>query len=115
MVIDFGEVRRAAASLDPVVLELSLLFHARGREISGDWPSETEATSWHDLDEYVRRSPYAALVRTCRAWAREVTDGDRAIFANAYGHAVKQLKYPDVDPGMARAIIAASIEGFART
>jgi hypothetical protein len=48
VIIDYGEVGEGTASLDPVTLELSLLFHPKGPlrpsgAAFGAWPTEAQA------------------------------------------------------------------------
>jgi hypothetical protein len=69
--IDYGEVRRANAALDPVTLELSAVFHPAMIGKLAGWPSEAQANAWHDLDAYCDGSPIDGFVRECRAWAVE--------------------------------------------
>src|SRR5262249_45777373 len=77
VVIDYGEVDIAAASLDPITLELSLVFHPRARSIKGDWPSVAQAEKWYDLEVYLDGCPVAEFVRACREWADEAKIGNR--------------------------------------
>lgn len=105
VIIDYGEVGEGAASLDPVTLELSLLFHPRGpfRRGSGigAWPTLDQAQEWGSLDRYVRGSPAEAFVRECRAWALRLAAGRRELAATAYSYLVRQLKYDDTDKELA--------------
>jgi hypothetical protein len=110
LLIDYGEVGPAPLATDPVVLELSLLFHPRGREISGGWPSEEQAGHWATVDEFVQGCPFPEFVRATRSWAQSSGGGGtRAVFASAYAHCVRQVPYPDTDNEIARAVITSII------
>lgn len=115
LLIDFGEIHSGVASLDPLTLELSLLFHPEGREISGSWPSAENAETWHRLDEYISGCPVENFVRACREWAFDVQENDRAIYANLYVHAVRQLQYSDTDNELAVGLVRSALNGFAAT
>ncbi len=115
LLIDYGEVGISAASHDPVALELSLLFHPKGRAIVGVWPSETQARSWAHLDDYVKTCPAASFVRACRAWAHGVSAGPREVYVHAYSHTLRQLKYQETDHQVALAVASAAIEAFEGT
>ncbi|MEX1254089.1 MAG: phosphotransferase [Dehalococcoidia bacterium] len=104
LLIDYGDVRMATASLDPVTLELSLAFHPEGRAVSGGWPSTDAASRWAELDEYTRDCPFADFVNACREWALDDSLSQYAVYANAYGYAVRQLRFQDVDPNLALAV-----------
>jgi len=104
LLIDFAEVGIATASLDPLTLELSLLFHPACKSLYPGWPSMEQAQQWDDLDAFTSGCPGADYVRACRKWAFEIEAGDNAVFASAYAYAVRQLKYPDTDHNLAAAI-----------
>jgi CheY-like chemotaxis protein len=106
ILIDFGEVRRANAALDPVTLELSVVFHPAIAGRLGDWPTVAQAERWLDLDAYCENCPAEALVRTCRAWAQEVSAGEREIVATGYAYSMRQLKYGGAVAPLATAVAA---------
>jgi hypothetical protein len=76
VLIDYGDVAEGSGSLDPITLELSLIFHPQGVHL-GSWPSLEQARRWGDLDAYLVGSPVAEFVRECRAWAGRVAAGQR--------------------------------------
>lgn len=115
LLIDFGEVHEGAASLDPLTLELSLLFHPSGREQSGSWPSPGHAEMWHTIEQYTSDCPVSGFVRRCRQWAFDVEEDDRAVYANLYVHSLRQLKYPDTDDQLSCALIRSALAGFRQT
>jgi CheY-like chemotaxis protein len=111
VIIDYGDVGEGTASLDPVTLELSLLFHPTGplRPLCvgfGAWPTEAQAVVWGDMDRYVAGCPAEAFVRECRAWALRSAAGRREIAATAYSYLVRQLKYNDSNKDLALALLS---------
>jgi CheY-like chemotaxis protein len=102
--IDYGEVRRANAALDPVTLELSAVFHPAVAGTLGGWPSEEQASEWFDLDAYCLGCPIEEFVRECRDWASSVAAGDGEVLASGYAFAVRQLKYKESTLAVASAI-----------
>ncbi len=103
--IDYGDVGDGPASLDPITLELSLLFHPDAPDKDGPWPSALQANAWGDLEVYLDRCPFPDFVRECRAWALRVTAGNREVAASAYSYLVRQLKYEDTDKDLALALL----------
>jgi CheY-like chemotaxis protein len=102
--IDYGEVRRAQAVLDPLTLELSAVFHPAMEGQFGAWPSEAQCRNWSDLDAYCKDSPIADFVRTCRAWAQTVMATDAELAATAYAYALRQAKYGNPSLPLALAV-----------
>ena len=103
--IDYGDVGPGPASLDPVTLELSLLFHPDAPGKDSTWPSPEQAKNWGVLDAYLDSCPYPEFVRECRAWALRAAAGQREVSASAYGYLVRQLKYEDTDRDRAIALL----------
>lgn len=111
VIIDYGDVEDGTASLDPITLELSLLFHSKGPLRGagagfGAWPSEAQSLAWGDIDQYVAGCPAEAFVRACRAWAHRSAAGQREIAATAYSYLVRQLKYDDTNKELALALLS---------
>ncbi len=115
LLIDYGEVGEATASLDPIILELSLLFHPDAANVRGDWPAIVELDSWDNLDTYTENCPVAEFVRACRSWAFEVAAGGREVFANVYAYSLRQLEYGDTNKDFAVALVKVAIRGFEST
>jgi CheY-like chemotaxis protein len=105
VLIDYAEVGELVTGYDPVVLELSLLFHPSGNGIRRDWPSPAQAEHWFDLASYLRDCPVADFVRACRDWALGSCPSDRTVAACAYVYAERQLRYPDTDKELVRAVM----------
>ncbi len=104
VLIDYGDVGDGPASLDPVTLELSLLFHPQGVDLGG-WPSLDQARQWGSLDAYLEGCPAAEFVRGCRELAGRVSAGNREVAASAYGYLIRQLKYEDTRKDLTLALL----------
>lgn len=105
VIIDYGDVDEGTASLDPVTLELSLLFHPKGPLRGGAWPTHAQAGSWGDLDQYVHGCPAETFVRECRRWAIRAAAGNREVAVTAYAYLMRQLKYMDTDKALVLALL----------
>ena len=107
VLIDYGDVGEGPAALDPVTLELSLLFHPDGGETENgnEWPSIEQGKIWGDLDSYLVGCPFGEFVRECRRWAFGVAAGRREVAACAYSYLVRQLKYGDTNKELAMALL----------
>ena len=105
VIIDYGDVGEGPASLDPVTLELSLLFHPDAPGTGGGWPTEVQARAWGDLDNYLSYCPFPKFVRECRQWAFRVAAGNRDVAASAYSYLVRQLKYDDTNKALVLALL----------
>ncbi len=103
--IDYGNVGDGPASLDPVTLELSFLFHPNAPDRSGVWPSAEQTNAWGNLDVYLDNCPYPKFVRECRAWALRSAAGNREVAASAYSYLMGQLKYEDTDKDLALTLL----------
>ena len=112
MLIDYPGTARSLASLDPIVLGLSTIFHKNASDRNG-WPSEEQAGAWPDIDAFAAGAPFEAYLRACRDWALAVAGSPQEIWAVSYGYALRQLKYDDTDKVLARAIIRACIAELA--
>lgn len=108
MLIDFGETGVHPVSLDPVVLEMSLVFHRDRPQLNRDWPDVAGAASWSDLDGYCSGSPFARFVRECRSWAQESPSNEVGAAILTYVDAIRQLKYPDTQKAVAAAMAVAA-------
>lgn len=104
MFIDYPETGRTLASLDPIALELSTVFHKHAPDRHG-WPSEAQAETWPDADLFAAGAPFEAYLRACRDWAIAVAGSQQEVLAVGYAYALRQLKYDDTDKDLARAII----------
>jgi hypothetical protein len=104
VLIDYGDVAEGPASLDPVTLELSVLFCPQTIPLMG-WPAHEQAQRWGNTDVFLDGCPAAEFIRACRAWAFEVSAGQREVAAVAYSYLMRQLKYPDTDKELVLALL----------
>ncbi len=104
LLIDYGDVKEGPAAVDPVTLELSVLFHP-DRPIGVTWPAAEQARSWSDISAYTEHCPFAEFVKACRTWSERVGVGPREIFASAYGYLFRQLKYSDTNKDLALTLL----------
>ncbi len=111
MFIDYPDTAGAFASLDPIALELSTIFHKDAPDRAG-WPSEAQAGQWTDLDAYCAGAVYEPFIRSCRSWAESVAASPHEVLAVAYSYALRQIKYNDTDKALVRAIVSACIAGL---
>jgi CheY-like chemotaxis protein len=115
LLIDFGEVGMAPASIDPITLELGVVFHPKGKDIRGTWPTPEQAKYWADRDRFCAESPFPNYSRKCRDWAFSQGGSDRAVYATAYSYALRQMKYEDTNHPVALAIARSAISAFNTT
>ena len=106
IVIDFANVGSAPACLDPVMLELSVLFHGDSPFQGDSWPSNLQLEHWFNLEDYLVGCPVPEFIKKCREWANEVGAANN-LAPVVYAECVKQLKYQDTNHeraiGIARA------------
>ena len=103
--IDYADVGDGPASLDPITLELSLLFHPDAPCMGSAWPSTEQAKAWGDLEVYIEDCPFPQFIQECREWAVSVGAGNREIAASAYSYLVRQLKYADTNKALALSLL----------
>lgn len=108
LLIDFGDVQEAPTVLDAVTLEFSWLFHEASPIRGSGWPSIDQAERWFDLDSYLEDCPVPNAIRACREWATRLDAP--AVPCVVYAHAVRQLKYDDVQPLLALAVARGAVE-----
>jgi hypothetical protein len=113
--IDFGTVGEAPACLDPLTFELAFLFHPKCKEAVGEWPSLEHTARWANVDAYTAACPYPELIRYLREWAIASAGGDRALYATTYAIGARQLKFPNTDKRLARAIMESAIQASSST
>jgi CheY-like chemotaxis protein len=114
VLIDFGRVSPMTASLDPLTLELSLLFHPDARD-RFTW--KPNVSVWRDIDEYAKGCPYPGVLRACRTWTTSVCAGQREVYATIYAYAMRQFRFvgAGVNAGLAREFVQMAISELART
>ncbi len=104
-VIDYGEIGDGPLSLDPVTLELSILFHPSSPFLEQAWPDAHAAAQWGDLELYIQNCPFPGYVRACRKWAVAMAAGRRELAAVAYSYLLRQLKYQDTNKHRSLALL----------
>ncbi|OOO28801.1 hypothetical protein BS627_01180 [Agrobacterium salinitolerans] len=97
VIIDFGDVGEGYAALDPVTLELSLIFHPEAQRLELNQCLVDLIEKWPAVDDYVQNNPYEKFINKCREWAHDVAAGDLDVLACAYAFVLRQLKYKTVD------------------
>lgn len=107
MVIDYNDAGPSFASVDPITLELSVIFHKNHAQLGSVWPTVANMQAWPDLDRYLQGCPFPTFVRQCREWALAAANSPEEVLAVAFGYAMRQLKYQDTRKDLARALIQA--------
>ncbi|SMD06664.1 response regulator [Lentzea albidocapillata] len=97
VLIDFGRAGQAPSVLDPLTLELSVLFHADSPLRADAWPTIEQLDSWYDLDVYLDGCPYPSYVRACREWSVAARAGSRDFYATLNAYCLRNLQYDDVN------------------
>jgi hypothetical protein len=111
LLIDYGAVEPGPACLDPLISELSLLFHPACASVRGTWPTTDQALKWSDVASYVAGSSLVPFIEACRKWAFDVEQVDKAVYATAYAYAARQLKYGG-DTSLACAVAKSAYTAF---
>lgn len=112
MVIDYNDAGPSFASVDPITLELSVIFHKNHAQLGTDWPTVANMQVWPDLDRYLQGCPFPVFIRQCRAWALDAAHTPEEVLAVAFGYGMRQLKYQDTRKDLARALIQACAEAL---
>jgi len=110
--IDFGRVGRYSAAVDPIALEMSLLFHPHTKALLDGWNPLGNVDKWWDVHAFTADCPIADFIMACRAWAEEVSSCRREWICVGYAVASRQLKFRDTDHGLAARIVKAAIEAY---
>lgn len=98
VLIDFGDVGPGYTCLDPITLELSMLFHPDGQSLGIAQELEKVIDKWPNMDAYVESNPLKEVIEYCREWAHDLGPNDESVLAGAYAFVVRQLKYDTVKP-----------------
>jgi CheY-like chemotaxis protein len=108
--IDFAAAGLLPACLDPITLELSLLFHMDSPIKGGGWPTKEQAANWGDLDSYLVGCPCVEAVSALREWAQEQASSHQEVEFVALLHVLRQAKYVDTDKDLVATIAKGLIE-----
>ncbi|XAS76047.1 response regulator [Dermatophilaceae bacterium Sec6.4] len=104
VLIDFGRTSYGPSLLDPITLELAVLFHPDSPYRDDAWPSVAALADWNDLDSYLVGCPYPRFVRVCREWASRVGAGQRDLYAVVNAICLRNLRFKDVNSERALAL-----------
>lgn len=113
VLIDFGEAGPGFSSLDPIALELSLVFHPDARKLGLREGLLEALEAWPDVDAFASGSPLYDTICACREWAHDVAGGDQAVLASAYAYAFRQLKYDNVESSITLRFLERLVERIA--
>jgi len=97
VLIDFGDVGFGYTGLDPITLEMSLIFHPDCLLSGISQEIQSSLEHWPIIDEYCKNNPFGNLVKYCRDWAYDISGDDRSVLAAGYAFAIRQLKYNNVN------------------
>ncbi|WP_165187193.1 phosphotransferase [Caulobacter soli] len=96
VLIDFGDAGPGYTVMDPIALELSLVFHPDAAKCGLREKLMDQLEDWLDEGKFVGTSGLGPMVGACREWAHDVAGGDLAVLAAAFSYAFRQLKYETV-------------------
>ncbi|EOX8994638.1 TPA: phosphotransferase [Pseudomonas aeruginosa] len=105
VLIDFGDVESGYTGLDPITLEMSLIFHPDCVLSGISKEIRTFLEHWPIIDGYCQNNPFGDVVKYCRDWAYDISGDDRSVLAAGYAFAIRQLKYDTVNPDDTIALI----------
>jgi CheY-like chemotaxis protein len=109
VIIDFGEVGEGYTCIDPVTLELSLIFHPDAVRLGISDRVAGCLDRWPGIDAYIVGNPLGSIIEKCRDWAHDVGGGDIDVLAAGYAFALRQLKYDTVNSGITVGLLKAII------
>lgn len=104
-IIDYGDIKDGPLSLDPISLELSILFHPKGSLVDSPWPDSETSLLWGDLEQYLLGCPCPEYIRACRCWTVNVAAGKREIAAVAYVYLLRQMKFSTTNKAKAMSLL----------
>jgi CheY-like chemotaxis protein len=106
VLIDYGRVGIAPASLDPLTLELSIFFHPSSEVLDKSWLSIEAIRYWRDVDRYAEGCPYIDVLKALRNWQNEVRAGERETFATLFSYCLRQFRFQQTNKEIAGAFTA---------
>jgi hypothetical protein len=109
ILIDFAKVGVKPACLDPITLEVSASVHPEANLGLDDWPTLDQARVWPS-PAYLENCPVPEFIEACRLWLDAVKRGDRDRDATLYAYALRQLRFPEVDPQLPIALCQGAAE-----
>lgn len=96
VVIDFGNSGQGFTALDPIALELSLVFHPDSEKYNLRDSLINKLEVWAEIDKFTADCAFKPMISACRDWAYDVGGGDLIVLAAAYAYTLRQLKYETV-------------------
>ena len=105
VLIDFGDAGPGFTGIDPITLELSLLFHPDSKKSTFREELVSNLDRWPDVENFAGNIALKSMIIACRDWAYDVAGGDMAVLAIAYAYALRQLKYETVPSELTLAFI----------
>lgn len=105
VLIDFGDVGVGYTGMDPITLEMSLVFHPDCVTSGVSQEMRSFLQHWPVIDEYCQNNPFGDVVKYCRDWAYDISGDDRSVLAAGYAFAIRQLKYETVNSDETVALI----------
>lgn len=113
VLIDFGDAGPGFTCLDPIALELSLLFHPDAQKFGLRNSLIDHLEKWPNIDIFAESDPLRNTIVACREWSHDVGGSDQAVLACAYAYAMRQLKYDTVDPAITLGFLSLLAERLA--
>jgi CheY-like chemotaxis protein len=98
ILIDFGDIGEGASCFDPVMLELSAIFHPDSVDLNIASNLHGSLALWPDRQAYSQGHPYPEFHAACREWAYDSSGGDFAVLVATYCQILRQLRFQSVDP-----------------
>lgn len=109
--IDYGDVKEAPACLDPITLELSLLFHPKGPLLVENKISKPMVDSFLSDSLQIDDDYCLDYINECRKWTSDKSIGRKEILSVRYAYLIRQLKY-DTNPEVASKLLYKVYEHF---
>lgn len=106
VIIDFLGVADGPTPLDPICLELSVLFHPHAPPLPGTWPSEDQLANWADFEAYAAGAPFPRFLEACRRWAMDVARGNLDLHACRYAYVASQARFATSSEARLTALIS---------
>lgn len=112
ILIDFGDVGFNYTSLDPITLEMSLIFHPDCVVSEVSHEIRPSINNWPNIDQYCQDNPFKEVIKYCRNWAYDISGDDKSVLAAGYAFAVRQLKYDTVSADETIVLIKRIVEAI---
>lgn len=110
VIIDFGDAGEGFTALDPIALELSLIFHPDAKKTGLRNHFLEHLDDWPDVDKFSSNGSFKTMIVSCRDWAYDVAGGDLSVLASAYAYILRQLKYDTVPHEITQKLLVKVVE-----